>query len=71
MSFPETPINVFRKYKKNMWLAFAKETVKLLLKFPVLHFLLSILMFIIVLILSVPRLHGLKLLVLELFHFVF
>ena len=39
--------------KKKMWGAFPTETVNLLLKFPVFYYLLSILIFILVLILSV------------------
>ena len=46
-------IYAYRKYQKKMWGALPTETVKLLLKFPVFHYLLSILIFILVLILSV------------------
>ena len=52
MSFPKNALYAYRKYQ-NMWGAFPKEAVKLLLKFPVCHYLLSILIFILVLILSV------------------
>ena len=53
MSFLKNAIYANRKCKKKMWGAFPTETVKLLLKFPVFHYLLSILIFILVLILSV------------------
>ena len=53
MSFLKNAIYAYRKYQKKMWGAFPTETVKLLLKFPVVYYLLSILIFILVLILSV------------------